>query len=390
MAKLLAMLIIIPLYSFSVVTLNLSMNCDEMSLRTFNEIRNTILRLLPKQVVLAESGPCDFEMEFRLRYDPEKEIYVGEWLEGSEVVARYTYDPKGYKYYRDFVMECASYPLEKVSFHLFAKGEFEDFIRLTYHPALEEYCDFSKDYLVFVSDRIGGNRDIFLLDRKSGKLLTITVRGSSEYFPRISPDGKQLLFQGSIHGNWNVYLIPFSPGSPSSVRRISAGPFAAYNPNWFDANRVVYVQENQRSNHIVLKDLKTMKEQVYNLPFDWVFTPVRYKNGLIFVGFKDADSGIYFLSLEDGKIETIENSPYNEFDPDVFEDYLVFSSNRDGIFRIYAKDLRDGKTWCLTKDIPYDAFYPVFSEDGTLVAFSVYERDREPDVWVVRFFTPEA
>jgi Tol biopolymer transport system component len=175
------------------------------------------------------------------------------------------------------------------------------------------------------------------------------IYGSSEYFPRISPDERYLLFQGSLHGNWNIYYMPLSPDYSKKIQLISRGRYASYNPNWIDNNTVVYVQEDATSNHLV---------------------------------------GIYEL-LPDGTITVLEDSPYNEFDPDVFENYLIFSSNRDGVFRIYAKDLVSGKVWCLTENIPYDAFYPAFSEDGKLVAFSVYSKGSEPDIWIVRFRIPQ-
>jgi Tol biopolymer transport system component len=326
-------------------------------------------------------------MTFFLSYNATDNLYVGEWKHGNEV-ARYEYNPRGYKYYRDFVMECASFPLEKVSFYLFSKNEFPDVFGLTYHPALDEYCDFSSRYLVFSSERLSGNRNLFLIDRQNGELVPMSIYGSSEYFPRISPDERYLLFQGSLHGNWNIYYMPLSSDYSKKIQLISRGRYASYNPNWIDNNTVVYVQEDATSNHLVVKDLTTMKEKTYYLPFDWVFAPVKGNQGIVFVGLKESNFGIYEL-LPDGTITVLEDSPYNEFDPDVFENYLIFSSNRDGVFRIYAKDLVSGKVWCLTENIPYDAFYPAFSEDGKLVAFSVYSKGSEPDIWIVRFRIPQ-
>jgi len=351
------------------------------------DVKSKIFELLPEEATITNSSTATFSMTFFLSYNATNDIYVGEWKYGNETV-RYEYTPKGYKYYRDFVMECASFPLEKVSFYLFSKDEFPDVFRLTYHPVLDEYCDFSSEYFVFSSERLSGNRNLFLVDRKDGELLPMPIYGSSEYFPRISPDQKYLLFQGSLHGNWGIYYMPISSDYSSKIKLISRGRFAAYNPNWLDENTVVYVQEDATSNHLVVKDLVTMREKTYYLPFDWIFTPVKGREGIVFVGLKESDFGIYEL-LPDGTVTVLENSPYNEFDPDVFGNYLIFSSNRDGVFRIYAKELNTGKVWCLTKDISYDAFYPAFSEDGKLVAFSVYEKGREPDIWIVRFRVPQ-
>ncbi|PLV60466.1 PD40 domain-containing protein [Thermotoga sp. KOL6] len=381
-----AIFVIIPLFSFTIVTLNLSMSSTIGASPVLNDIEMKIFELLPKEATITEFATATFSMNFFLSYNSTENTYVGEWKYKNETV-RYEYSPKGYKYYRDFVMECASFPLEKASFYLFSLNEFPDLFQLTFHPALDEYCDFSDEYLVFSSERFSGNRNLFLIDRKSGKLFYMPIYGSSEYFPRISPDRKNLLFQGSLHGNWNIYYMPISDDYSSKIKLISRGKYAAYNPNWLDENTVVYVQEDATSNHLVVKNLKTMKEESYYLPFDWVFTPVKGRKGIIFVGLKESNFGIYEL-LPDGTVTTVEDSPYNEFDPDVFDNYLIFSSNRDGVFRIYAKNLKTGRVWCLTETLPYDAFYPAFSEDGKLVAFSVYRKDMEPDIWIVRFKPP--
>ncbi|PLV56012.1 PD40 domain-containing protein [Thermotoga sp. SG1] len=378
---------IIPLFSFAIVTLNLSLFSTDQASSVLMDVKSKIFELLPEEATVTNSATATFSMAFFLSYNATSNVYVGEWKYKDETV-RYEYDPKGYKYYRDFVMECASFPLEKVSFYLFSKDEFPDVFRLTYHPALDEYSDFSSEYFVFSSERLSGNRNLFLIDRKNEKLLPLPVYGSSEYFPRISPNQKYLLFQGSLHGNWGIYYMPISNDYSSKIKLISRGRFAAYNPNWLDENTVVYVQEDATSNHLVVKDLVTMREKTYHLLFDWVFTPVKGRDGIVFVGLKESDFGIYEL-LPDGTVTALENSPYNEFDPDVFGNYLIFSSNRDGVFRIYAKDLESGKIWCLTENIPYDAFYPAFSEDGKLVAFSVYEKGSEPDIWIVRFRVPQ-
>lgn len=129
------------------------------------DVKSKIFELLPEEATVTNSATATFSMTFFLSYDATDNVYIGEWRYKDETV-RYEYNPGGYKYYRDFVMECASFPLEKVSFYLFSKGEFPEVFRLTYHPALDEYSDFSSEYFVFSSERLSGNRNLFLIDRK--------------------------------------------------------------------------------------------------------------------------------------------------------------------------------------------------------------------------------
>lgn len=115
---------IIPLVSFSVVTLDLSMFSTEEASSVLADVQEKILELLPKEATITNSSTATFSMTFFLSYDATDNLYVGEWKHGNEV-ARYEYNPRGYKYYRDFVMECASFPLEKVSVYLFSKMSFQ-------------------------------------------------------------------------------------------------------------------------------------------------------------------------------------------------------------------------------------------------------------------------
>ncbi|RKX47831.1 MAG: hypothetical protein DRP38_05955 [Thermotogae bacterium] len=379
--------VLVTINSFPIITLNLHMMSDEQATDVLLDVKNKIEQLAPDytEIIFDSATPASYDLFFFIEYNASLEAYIGEWKEDSKIVSRCEYDPKGYKFYKDFIMECASCPLEKASFKKFSMGDFSSPFRLTYHPALDEYPDFSPDgkYICFISDRIGGNRNIFLIDKETGKLIPKPVYGSSEYFPKFSPSGNKMVFQGSLHGNWNIYTMPLENYS-RSIRRISSGRAPAYSPNWLDEDKVIYVQDHATSNYFVVADTRTLKRKVIELPFDRIFSPTPHGSDLYFVGLKEADFGIYKLT-PDGSIITVEDTEYNEHDPCIKGDFLVFTSNRDGIYRLWAKDMKTGKVWCLTEDIPYDTFYPVFSPDGSLIAFSVYKTGSEPDIWIIRF-----
>ncbi|ABV32743.1 MULTISPECIES: TolB family protein [Pseudothermotoga] len=329
-----------------------------------------------------------YELTFIATYDATQNKYNASWYDQTQLAYSCSYSPKDQRPYSDFVRECAHYPLEKVSLWLLKNDQFEKYLRITYHPSVDEYGSFSPDgkYFAFITDRLSGNRNIALLDLQAGKITVLPVAGSSEYFPRFSPDGKRLLFQGSLHGFWNIYVMPLENYSKNIVL-ISAGNNPAYNPCWYDDGTVLYVQDSEYGNRLLLSTIAKKRKQIeIPYPFEMVFSPTVYKDTIYFVGLKESDFGIYALT-SDGTVTVVENTVFNEHDPAISPDgrYLAYSCNITGYYTIWVKDLFTQEKWCITQDIPHDAFYPVFSPDGKVVAFSVYEGNFEPDIWFVRF-----
>ncbi|WP_157782474.1 TolB family protein [Thermosipho africanus] len=120
------------------------------------------------------------------------------------------------------------------------------------------------------------------------------------------------------------------------------------------------------------------KKQVLDVYGDMVFTPFVYDGDVYYTSLNGANFGIY--KYVDGKNLKVEDSFYNEHDPVIYKNKLFFTSNRDGIYRIWMKDLDTSSVTCLTSDINYDVFYPTVS-DG-LLFFSVYKDGEEPDIFV--------
>ena len=333
----------------------------------------------------------NFSMRFALTYDATSEVYTGAWWENGSAVVSVSFSKKGYGLYRDFIREISSYPLERASLYLLSKGEFGDFLRVTYHPGVDEYGSFSSDgtKFAFITDRSGGNRNIAVLNLKVGSIQLLPIYGSSEYFPRFSPDGKRLAFQGSLHGFWNVYSTTLKDYS-KNITLISQGNAPAYSPAWYNDSVILYVQDTVEGNALYRASLSKRREKI-EIPgdFQMIFSPTAHATTIYFVGLKEADFGIYALT-PDASVVSVENSFYNEHDPAVSFDgrYLAYSCNETGFYSIWIKDLQTGEKKCLTSSIPYDAFYPAFSADGSVVSFAVYQEGSEPDIWFARFTPP--
>ncbi len=391
--------------TFSTVGLKIDFYSSAETEKLVSDLSNSLVSLLPANVFatvklndsLVFSNWTDtnlqvvYELIFKANYDSSKDLYEGSWFDkDGRTLYSCVYSPKEERPYFEFVRECVHLPLEMASFWLLKNDKFEKYLRLTYHPAIDEYGTFSPDgkYFAFITDRLAGNRDIALFDLAEGSLRILPISGSSEYFPRFSPDGKRIAFQGSLHGFWNVYTMTLEDHSRNIVL-LSAGDAPAYAPNWLDENTIIYVQDTEQGNSLFTATLGRRRTKL-TLPenFDMVFSPVAYKGSIYFVGLKDSNFGIYALTV-DRQIVEVEDSRFNEHDPAVSPDgrYLAYASNVTGYYTIWVKDLISGEKKCVTEDIPHDAFYPTFSADGKYIVFSVYEGRFEPDIWFVRFTT---
>jgi TolB protein len=357
-----------------------------------SKVLKTLEDLAPDYVILHSGTSDEYDLNFEVVFLlTEKEEYRVVWKEGEKEVAIFTRPPNSPFPLKFFLVDSASVPLEKAALLKLKKGDWKRFLRLTYRSSVDEYPSFSPDgrYIVFSSDRIGGTRDVFFIDTIEGKMYPLKIPGSSEYFPSISPDGSTLLFQGSFTGNWAVYTIPID-GNTRNLKRIAGDRRkAAYMPRWINNNSVAYLMDEDDGNFIYIKDTKTNAATKINLPFDYVFSPEFCGDDLYFVGLKGADFGIYIL--KNGIVSVVENSEYNEHDLDISQDCskILFVSNRDGIYRLWLKDLESGKISTVTDFIDYDVFYPAFHPNGEMAAISVYEPDMEPDIWLVRLDVSE-
>jgi len=116
-------------------------------------------------------------------------------------------------------------------------------------------------FVVWSSNRFG-NHDIVMLSLPEQKLTRLTTNPHTEYYPRISPDGKRIVFSRSQASwvsqrnpyPWDVYLLDLATGQERLVAR------NANVPTWSDDGRKVRFQRN--GNQFVEYDLATQREHI--------------------------------------------------------------------------------------------------------------------------------
>ncbi len=93
------------------------------------------------------------------------------------------------------------------------------------------YPDVSKDNIVFVYAN-----DLWLVPREGGMATPLASPAGQEFYPRFSPDGDHVVFQGNYEGDRDLYTIPLTGGAPE---RLTHHPGNETPTDWTD-DGIVY------------------------------------------------------------------------------------------------------------------------------------------------------
>lgn len=175
--------------------------------------------------------------------------------------------------------------------------------------------------------------DLFRLDIATGKIDQLT-RGHRAHEPDVSPDGKFVAYTVGATGVRQLAMTPLDGGAPTVLTSDSDG--IAYSPAWSpDGHLIAYS---------------------------------RWKPG----GFRD----IHLYDLRSRKDRALWNDRAMDLDPRFSPDgrFLLFSSDRTGIYNIYALELATERLYQVT-NILSGAFQPAVSPDGDRLVFTGFTSD---------------
>jgi len=117
-------------------------------------------------------------------------------------------------------------------------------------------------WVVWSSSRLG-NHDLFAMKTDGSGLRRLTQGDEVDWFPRFSPDGRQVLFTRSKRGwvseqdanrpeKWDLYLVPFEGGAPKrAVEGASWG-------TWIDAGHILFA----RGTRVLKRNLAQGEEEL--------------------------------------------------------------------------------------------------------------------------------
>ena len=100
------------------------------------------------------------------------------------------------------------------------------------HGGMMRYPDVSATHIVFVYAD-----DIWVVPRSGGTASPLASPPGGEAFPRFSPDGRTIAFNGNYDGNRDIYTVPVDGGIPQRVTYHSSGERLC---DWSFDNQLVF------------------------------------------------------------------------------------------------------------------------------------------------------
>lgn len=83
--------------------------------------------------------------------------------------------------------------------------------------------------IVFMSESRDGNWEIYSVDAGGNVVTRLTNNPSNDGLPVVSPDGRQVAFVSNRGGEWGVWVMPLTGGSPERLIRLGSDL-----PNWLE------------------------------------------------------------------------------------------------------------------------------------------------------------
>jgi TolB protein len=272
--------------------------------------------------------------------------------------------------------------LESIALYVLKYDRTIPYLRLTYYNDIDEYPTYNpkNDMFFFISDRMGGNRDIYFYDLKDFSFHRFKFYPGAEYFTKNSDDGKYITFVTSMYGKWEVMKATICSTTLREVKDISYNKLNDYSPTFTASGDIVYIREDPKKNANQIYIYKNGRSARITNDDYFKFQPTQYKNFVAFyANIKKDDFGIY--TYKDGKYIKIQDLKGDELDPNVYKDrFLSYVWNTNGSYDIWIKDLKYGFLYRIT-NFNGESYYPDLNKDFLL--FESYKYG-ESDIWAQR------
>jgi TolB protein len=330
-----------------------------------------------------------YDFEDEMSYDAD--VFLRITNNSTDVVNVY-YEINGENIYKkvnvkdssDWVEEFSVNLLEEISLKRLKFDDEWDLLQLTFYNGVDEYPIKRNDTIAFISDRYKGNREVFYYNLKETSIKKIPLEISSEYFPDISSDGNYFVFQTTLFGNWDIVVYD---KKKNDFKKITKGTYG-YSPYFKDDNTIIYsedIENVKKYNRIVEYNISTEEKKVISDDTKYLkYRPSLYKNSLMYYGINSetAEVKIYTQNEETQNLFDLTRNQMDSWSNN--SDRVVFSYNLEASYDIFY--LFENNLLNITKDIDSDAYYPTFSDNGKYVFFSLYYKNKEPDIFIKKIF----
>ncbi|MCK9280082.1 MAG: PDZ domain-containing protein [Melioribacteraceae bacterium] len=266
---------------------------------------------------------------------------------------------------------------------------------------LIQFPDVSATQIVFL---YGG--DLWLASKDGGMAYKLTSPKGQEVFPKFSPDGKTIAFNGNYSGSMDIFTIPTEGGV---ANRVTHHGMSERMLDWYpDGKEILFSSAmesgKQRFNQLYKQPSEGGLPEKLELPYGEIgsisadgsklaYTPItrafrnwkRYKGGMA--------PDIWLYDFKNKSAENITHNIANDEFPMWFKNKIYFLSDRSKENRanIYSYDLATKETKQVTNFKDFDIHYPsigpsdlVFEAGGKLYLLSLAdEKLKEVNITVV-------
>lgn len=226
--------------------------------------------------------------------------------------------------------------------------------------------------------------DLCIAPLNGGPAKRLTSHQGNETSPRISPDGKWIMFAGQYDGPApQIYVIPIEGGQPKRVTRVAEGATPQF---WLPGNKIAFSSIagsfTNRHQRLWITDMEGGLPQSNELfEFSWgTVSPdgnlVAYNRmnsyGYNWRRYRGGTQGfVSFYNFRTGEYSEMEHGDEQSYFPMLVGNQVYFVSDReDGTTNLYQYDMASKRTTRLTNNRDGDITFP--STDGKSI---VYERD---------------
>ena len=194
----------------------------------------------------------------------------------------------------------------------------------------------------------GAGPDLLWVDRE-GNAELVGTPPRRYLHPRVSPDGRRLVYADMVPGNSDVWVYDLQRGTET---RVTTDPGFDDRPMWtLDGERVVFASTREGTSNLFWRSADGTGEVDRLTSSPNLQRPGSYTaNGESLVFYElpaqSRDVDVWELSLEGGTRRPLVQSPASETRPAVSPDgrWLAYQSDETGRYEIYVQPLHDERT----------------------------------------------
>ncbi len=244
--------------------------------------------------------------------------------------------------------------------------------------------------ILFDSNR-DGNSEIYAMNLANQSILRLTDNGATDMQPALAPDSMRVAYVSNSNGNNEIYLTGLDRRPSVNLTNNSADD---QQPGWSpDGNWIAFTsnRDGNQEIYIMRSDGSELRNLTSNAASDfaptWFSIPRFFGLGsedwIAFTSNRDGNLEIYKIRPDGTGLTNLTRNPANDHSPSGFTggQLLAFVTDRDGNSEIYTMTDDGGFLTNITGSSSQD-LNPALDKTGKWVAFTT-DRDGNLEVYVI-------